>query len=149
MKKESFVFGSIETRRFAFEIKWTLVKTGMHRLGFKSKYMMVRGFRWFLDFKVSRGLQFLEYLRTLCLKGEMHKKVNDKVKPKFQKVRTKIEVVLSLPSWLPQILVGAFWNFKRKVLKYNRNCSFDTLIPNLVKPLMMVNHFDEMKINQK
>ena len=33
------------------------------------------------------------------------------------------------------ILVRAFWNFKRKVLKYSRNCSLhNTLIPNLVKP---------------
>ena len=44
----------------------------------------------FLDFKVHikvyRRLQFLEYLRTLSLK--------------FQKARTKIEVVLTLPCWL-------------------------------------------------
>jgi hypothetical protein len=74
--------------------------------------------------------QFPEYLGTLSLK--------------FQKARTKIEVVLSLPSWLSQlnwdsyqgrlrttsILVRAFWNFKLKVLKYSRNCSLhNTLIP--------------------
>ena len=72
----------------------------------------------FLDFKVSKELwrlQFFEYLRTLSLK--------------FQKGRTKIEVVLGLPCWLSQfsqqgrlrttsILVWAFWNFKPKVLKY-------------------------------
>ena len=94
----------------------------------------------FFDFKsvikVLRRLQILEYLRTLCLK--------------FQKARTKIEVVLSLPCWLAQlnwdsqlgrlrttsILVRAFWNFKCKVLKYSRTCSLhNTLIPNLVKPL--------------
>ena len=34
------------------------------------------------------------------------------------------------------ILVRAFGNFKRKFLKYSRNCSLhNTLIPNLVKPL--------------
>ena len=75
-------------------------------------------------------LQFLEYLRILHLK--------------FQKDRTKIEVVLSLPCWLSQfswdsqqgrvrttsILVQAFWNFKLKVLKYSRSCSLhNTLIP--------------------
>ena len=37
------------------------------------------------------------------------------------------------------ILVRAFWNFKCKVLKYSRNCSLhNTLIPNLVKPLMYI-----------
>ena len=35
--------------------------------------------------------------------------------------------------WGPSILVRAFWNFKRKVLKYSRNCSL--LITNFVKPL--------------
>ena len=36
------------------------------------------------------------------------------------------------------ILVWAFWNFKHKVLKYSRNCSLhNTLIPNLVKPLIV------------
>ena len=35
--------------------------------------------------------------------------------------------------WGPSILVRAFWNFKRKVLKYTRNCSL--LITNFVKPL--------------
>ena len=73
--------------------------------------------------KILWRLQFLEYLRTLCLK--------------FQKAWTKIEVVLSLPwgcplNWDSQqgrlrttsIVVRAFWNFKLKVLKYSRNCSF-------------------------
>ena len=37
------------------------------------------------------------------------------------------------------ILVRTFWNFKCKVLKYSRNCSLhNTLIPNLVKPLMYI-----------
>ena len=37
------------------------------------------------------------------------------------------------------ILVRAFWNFKRKVLKYPRNCSLhNTLISNLVKPLIYI-----------
>ena len=88
----------------------------------------IRGFTKF-GIKVLWRLQFLEYLRTLHLK--------------FQKARTKIEVVLSLPCWLSQlnwdsqqgrttsILVQAFWNFKRKILKYSRNCSLhNTLIPN-------------------
>ena len=80
--------------------------------------------------KIYWRLQFLEYLRTLSLK--------------FQKARTKIEVVLSLPSWLSQlnwdsyqgrlrttpILVQAFWNLKLKVLKYSRNCGLNnTWIP--------------------
>ena len=79
--------------------------------------------------KVYWRLQFFEYQGTLSLK--------------FQKARTKIEVVLSLPSWLSQlnwdsyqgrlrttsILVRAFWNFKLKV-PYSRNCSLQyTLIP--------------------
>ena len=100
--------------------------------------MYVRGFTKF-GIKVLWRLQFLEYLRTLSLK--------------FQKARTKFEVVLTLPCWLSQlnwdsqqgrvrttsILVRAFWNFKLKVLKYSRNCSFhNTLIPNLVKPLKYI-----------
>ena len=37
------------------------------------------------------------------------------------------------------ILVRAFWNFKCKVLKYSKNYSLhNTLIPNLVKPLMYI-----------
>mgnify|MGYP007123555277 CR=1 FL=1 len=83
------------------------------------------------------SLLFLGYLRTLSLK--------------FQKARTKIGVFLGLSSWLSQfswdsqkgrprktpVLVRAFWNFKRKVLKYPRNCRLHaTLIPNLVKPLI-------------
>jgi hypothetical protein len=56
--------------------------------------------------KVYWRLQFSEYLGTLSLK--------------FQKARTKTEVVLSLPSWLSQL----------KVPKYSRNCSLQyTLIP--------------------
>ena len=93
------------------------------------KGMYFRGFTKF-GIKVLWRLQFLEYLRTLRLK--------------FQKARTKIEVVLSLPCWLSQlnwdsqqgrlrttsILVRAFWNFKLKVLKYSRSCSLhNTLIP--------------------
>ena len=88
-----------------------------------------RGFTKF-GIKVLWRLQFFIGYRTLDLK--------------FQKARTKIEVVLSLPSWLSQlnwdsnqgrvrttsILVRAFWNFKLKVLKYPRNCSLhNTLIP--------------------
>ena len=71
----------------------------------------IRGFTKF-GIKVAWRLQFLEYLKTLSLK--------------FQKARTKIEVVLALPCWLSQlnwdsqqgrlrttsILVRAFWNFK-------------------------------------
>ena len=51
-----------------------------------SKY--IRGFTKFC-IKVLWRLQFLECLRTLCLK--------------FRKARTKIEVVLSLPCWLSQL----------------------------------------------
>ena len=51
------------------------------------RYIIIRGFTKF-GIKVSRRLQFLEYLRTLHLK--------------FQKARTKTEVVLSLPCWLSQ-----------------------------------------------
>ena len=72
---------------------------------------------------------------------------------KFQKARTKIEVVLGLPCWLSQlnwdshqgrlrttsILVRAFWNFKLKVLKYPRNCNLQyTLIPNFWLPLIYI-----------
>ena len=49
--------------------------------------MHIRGFNKF-GIKVLWRLQFLEYFRTLCLK--------------FQKARTKIEIVLSLPCWLSQ-----------------------------------------------
>ena len=100
--------------------------------------MYIRGFTKF-GIKVLWRLQILGYFRTLHLK--------------FQKTRTKIEVVLTLPCWLSQfswdsqpgrvrttsILVRAFWNFFLKVLKYSRNCSLhNTLIPNLVKPLMYI-----------
>ena len=53
----------------------------------KTKRVQFRGFTKF-GIKVLWRLQFLEYLGTLCLK--------------FQKARTKIEVVLSLPCWLSQ-----------------------------------------------
>ena len=93
--------------------------------------VFIRGCQKF-GIKVYWRLQFLGYLRTLSLK--------------FQEVWTKIEVVLTswLPCWLSQlnwfsqqgkvritsILVWAFWNFKLKVLKYSKNCSFQyTLIP--------------------
>ena len=49
--------------------------------------------------KVLKKQQFLEYLRTLSLK--------------FQKARTKIEVVLTLPCWLSQ---------------YPKNCSFNNIL---------------------
>ena len=55
------------------------------------RYIIIRGFTKF-GIKVSRRLQFLEYLRTLHLK--------------FQKARTKTEVVLSLPCWLAQLNHG-------------------------------------------
>ena len=89
--------------------------------------------------KVYWRLQFLGYLRTLSLK--------------FQKAGTKIEAVLTLPCWLSQfswdsqlgsvrtasILVRAFWNFKLRILKYSRNCSFQyTLIPNFWHPLTYI-----------
>ena len=92
-----------------------------------------RGFTKF-GIKVLLRLQVLVYLRTLHLK--------------FRKAWTKIEVVLSLPCWLSQlnwdsqkgrlrttsILVGAFWNFKLKVLKYSKNCSlYNILIPWCLK----------------
>ena len=101
----------------------------------------IRGFTKFGK-KVLWRLQVLEYLRTLHLK--------------FQKARTKIEVVLSLPCWLSQfswdsqqgrgkktsILVRAFYNFKLKVPKYPRSCRLHaTLIPNLAKPPMYLHIF--------
>ena len=81
----------------------------------------IRGFTKF-DIKVLWRLQVLEYLRTLSLK--------------FQKARTKIEVVLSLPCWLSQfIVVRAFWNFKCKVFKHSRTCSLhNTLIQTWWNP---------------
>ena len=107
---------------------WRLLSS-YYRLG-NSGFFRLQGI------KVLWRLQFLEYLRTLSLK--------------FRKARTKIEVVLSLPSWLSHfswdsqqdgvrttsILVQAFWNFKVKVLIYSRNCCLhNTFIPNLMKPL--------------
>ena len=95
------------------------------------------GFFRLQGIKVLWRLQFLGYLRILSLK--------------FQKARTKIEVVLTLPCWLSEfswdsqqsrprttsILVRAFWNLKLKVLKYSRNCSFQyILIPNFWHPLI-------------
>ena len=46
------------------------------------------------------------------------------------------------------ILVRAFWNFKCKILKYSRTCSLhNTLIPNLVKPLMFMElFFDSLRL---
>ena len=78
----------------------------------------IRWFRIFLDFKVSRyilwRLQVLEYLRTLSLK--------------FQKARF---------SWDSQ--QGRLRTTSIKVLKYSRNCSLhNTLMPNLVKPLVYI-----------
>ena len=66
---------------------------------------------------------------------------------RFQKTRTKIEVVLCLPCWLSQlcqqgrlrttsILVRAFRNFKLKVLQYSRNCS----LHNTLKSKKRLNH---------
>ena len=96
--------------------------------------MYVRGCQKF-GIKEYWRLQFLGYLRTLSLT--------------FQKTRTKIEFVLTLPcllshlNWDSQqgrvkttlILVGAFWNFKLKVLKYPKNCSLQyILIPNFWHP---------------
>ena len=74
----------------------------------KTKNMYIRGFTKF-GIKVSRRLQFLEYLRTLHLK--------------FQKARTKTEVVLSLPCWLAQLnwLTGQTqdnFNFGPSLLKF-------------------------------
>ena len=51
------------------------------------KCISIRGFTKF-SFKVAWSLQFMGYLRILSLK--------------FQKARTKIELVLSLPWWLSQ-----------------------------------------------
>ena len=54
---------------------------------FYNLHTYIRGFTKF-GIKVAWRLQFLEYLRALSLK--------------FQKARTKIEVVLALPCWLSQ-----------------------------------------------
>ena len=108
--------------------------------------MNIRGCHTFAT-KIYWLIQFVGYLRTLGLK--------------FQKARTKIEVVLTLPCWLSQfrwdsqqgrprttsILVRAFWNFKFKVLKQPRNCNLHaTWIPNLVKPLMYILSYSTMLI---
>ena len=69
------------------------------------------GFFRLQGIKVLWRLQFLGYLRTLSLK--------------FQKARTKIEVVLTLPFWPSQ--------FSSKNFSLH-----NTLIPNLVKPLMYI-----------
>ena len=62
------------------------------------RYLYIRWFRIFLDFKVSRYYEGYSFWSI----------------------------------WGPSILVRAFWNFERKVLKYSRNCSL--LITNFVKP---------------
>ena len=89
----------------------------------------IRGFT-----KVLWRLQFLEYLRTLTLK--------------FQKAKIKL-------NWDSQqgrvrttsILVRAFWNFKVKVLKYPKNCSFQyTLIPNFWHTLLDVLYVSNQKL---
>ena len=84
--------------------------------------MYIRGFTKF-GIKILWRLQFLEYLRTLRLK--------------FQFSWDSQQGRLRTTS----ILVRAFWNFKLKVLKYSKNCSLhNTLIPNLVKPLMYLHN---------
>ena len=102
-------------------------------LGSRDPTLGNTGFFRLQSIKVLWRLQYLGYLRTLSLK--------------FQKTRTKIEVVLTLPCWLSQfrwdsqqgwvrttsILVRDFWNFELKVLKYFRNFSLhNTLIQHLV-----------------
>ena len=57
----------------------------------------IQDFSKTFSIKVAWSLQFLGYLRT------------------------KIEVFLSLPFWLSQMLVLAIWSFKVKVLKYQWN----------------------------
>ena len=61
--------------------------------------MYTRGCHTFAT-KIYLLIQFLEYLRTLSLK--------------FQKARTKIEVVLALPCWLSQFN----FNFGHNLLKF-------------------------------
>ena len=83
--------------------------------------MYIRWFRTFLDFKVHIKvlwrLQFLEYSRTLSLK--------------FQKARTKIEVILSLPCWLSQFS----WDFKlgETPSTYNKACGHGTFFLNTIE----------------
>ena len=116
----------------------SFLNTYLQLMEFTQSCMYIRGYAKF-GIKVAWSLQFIGYLRTLRLK--------------FQKARTKIGVFLGLPSWLSQfswdsqqgrlrttsMFVRAFWNFKRKVLKYSRNCSLhNILIPNLVKPLKYI-----------
>ena len=73
---------------------------------------MIHAFFRLQGIKVLWRIQFLGYLRTLSLK--------------FQKARTKIEVVLSQPT----ANRADFWNFKCKVPKYSRTCILhNTLIP--------------------
>ena len=92
VKMHSFgrFLGEFEDINSPFEIFWPLV---VKRLTFFSEFLLVStlGDSWFFrlqGIKVFWRLQFLEYLSTLILK--------------FQKARTKIEVVLSLPCWLSQ-----------------------------------------------
>ena len=127
-----------------YEIWWLEVEDTQSDFVQGKKSLYIRGFTKF-GIKVAWSLQFLGYLRTLRLK--------------FQKAQTKIGVFLGLPSWLSQfswdsqkgrprktpVLVRAFWNFKRKVLKYPRNCRLHaTLIPNLVKPLIYILSFQQI-----
>ena len=81
-----FNLGLIQSCKFLMMCTKRELTAGIIYNDFVSVYF--RGFTKFC-IKVAWSLQFLGYLRTLSLK--------------FQKARTKIEVVLSLPWWLPQL----------------------------------------------
>ena len=115
---------------WTLRLYWQKQIRKLHPYSGKYTYLVIQAFFRLQVIKVLWRLHFLEYLRTLSLK--------------FQEAR---------PCWLSQfswdrqlgrlktnsILVRAFWNFKCKILKYSRTCSLhNTLIPNLVKPLIFM-----------
>ena len=120
---------------------------GSHKHFVPDKKLICIQQNWFLcqQKRFWRGTKFLGWLKIFGQAQNVLGPVKGQgISLKFQKARTKIEVVLRLPSWLSQlnwdsqlgrlrttsILVWAFWNFKLKVPLYSWNCSLQcTLIP--------------------
>ena len=75
----------------------TNIKKRQFPRGLKERRVGYHSHQFFYQDIPTNIIQFLEYLRTLSLK--------------FQKTRTKIEVVLALPCWLSQ-----FWSEPSEIL---------------------------------
>ena len=96
-----FILKELPNRKFpSFDFR----RVWLHQLGLILSIIYIRWLRIFLDFKVLCSLQFLGYLRTLSLK--------------FQKARTKIEVVLSLAETANRADSGQlqFWSEPSEIL---------------------------------